>query len=65
MEAIKLMEEAIKAEQVAHDRYKEGAAIAEDPETRSMFEQLAKWEEGHKHMLQERLATVKMMKGTK
>ena len=64
MDAIKLIEEAINAEQVAHERYKGGAAIAEDAETRSMFEQLAKWEEGHKSMLQERLATLKMMKGT-
>ncbi len=65
MDPIELIEEAIKAEEVARERYKDGTAIAEDPETRSMFEQLAKWEEGHKQMLQERLATLKMMKGSK
>jgi rubrerythrin len=63
MDAIKLIEEAIKAEESAQERYKTGAAIADDPETRSMFEQLAKWEDGHKSMLKERLATLKMMKG--
>jgi rubrerythrin len=63
MDAIKLIEEAIEAEEAAEERYKTGAKIADDPETRSMFEQLAEWEDGHKSMLKERLATLKMMKG--
>lgn len=63
MDMIKLIEDAIKAEETAQEQYKKGAAMAEDPETRSMFEQLAMWEEGHRSMLKERLSTLKMMKG--
>lgn len=62
MDAIKLIEEAINAEEVAYERYKAGAAGADDAETRLMFEQLAKWELGHKALLQDRLAALKMMK---
>jgi len=63
MDAITLIETAIKLEHEAHLRYKKGAAEADDAETRTLFEQLAHWEEGHEDMLKERLATLKMMRG--
>lgn len=65
MDAVKLIENAISLEHEAHIRYKEGAAEADDAETRSLFEQLAQWEEGHEQLLKDRLATLKMMRGPK
>ncbi len=65
MDAIKLIEEAIALESEAHKRYKTGATDADDAETRSLFEQLASWEEGHEAILKDRLATLKMMKDSK
>lgn len=62
MDAIKLIESAIVAEQEAQRMYKEGAAVAEDAETRALFEQLANWEVGHETMLRDRLSTLKLMK---
>jgi rubrerythrin len=63
LDAIKLIEEAIASEQTAQERYKKGAVDADDPETRSLFEQLAGWEDSHQALLKERLATLKMMRG--
>ncbi|MBK5225137.1 MAG: rubrerythrin [Thermoleophilia bacterium] len=63
MDVIKLMEKAIENERQARDMYHEGAAAAEDPETRSIFEQLARWEEDHERILRERLATLRLIKG--
>ena len=65
MDAVGLIEQAIQLEHEAHMRYTKGAAEADDPETRTLFEQLAHWEEGHEAMLKERLATLKMMRGAK
>lgn len=65
MDATKLIETAIQLEHEAHQRYAKGAAEADDAETRTLFEQLAHWEEGHEDMLKERLATLKMMRGAK
>lgn len=62
MSLIELIEQAIADEQAAQERYKQGAAEATDAETRSFFEQLIRWEEGHERMLRDRLATLKMMK---
>jgi len=62
MDAVTLIEDAIKLEHQAHLRYTKGAAEADDANTRTLFEQLAHWEEGHEAMLKERLATVKMMR---
>ena len=62
MNAIELIESAILAEQEAQRMYKEGAAQAEDAETRALFEQLAHWEIGHETMLRDRLATLKLIK---
>ncbi|MHB8792734.1 MAG: ferritin family protein [Thermoleophilia bacterium] len=63
MDVIKLMEQAIENEQRARKMYREGADAAEDPETRSIFEQLARWEEDHERILRERLATLKLIRG--
>lgn len=63
MDVIKLMEEAIENERHAVDMYRQGAEAAEDPETRSIFEQLARWEEEHEKILRERLATLKLIRG--
>ncbi|MCL4474116.1 MAG: rubrerythrin [Actinobacteria bacterium] len=63
MDVIKLMEEAIEEERRAHEKYKHGAEEAADPETRSMFEQLARMEENHERMLRDRLSALKLIKG--
>lgn len=55
------LELAIKAEVKARDRYRELAKQADDPETRLMFEQIAREEESHHKMLSERLKAIKLM----
>lgn len=62
MDVIKLMEQAIENERQAQAIYREGAEVAEDPETRSLFEQLAHMELAHERLLSERLATLKLLK---
>jgi len=61
-ELIKKIESAIKDERQAQIDYKKAAEMAEDPETRAFFEQLAKDEEGHEKILKRRLAALKLMK---
>jgi rubrerythrin len=63
LDVIKLIEEAIEYERRAADQYRKGAEIAEDPETRTLFEQLIKWEEDHERILRDRLATLKLIRG--
>ena len=61
-ELIKKIEAAIEDERNAQVEYKKAAEIADDPETRAFFEQLAKDEEGHEKVLKRRLAALKLMK---
>jgi len=63
LDVIKLIEDAIEAEQEAVRTYKQGAELAEDPETRTFFEQLVGWEQEHERILKERLATLKLIRG--
>ena len=63
MDVIKLMEKAIETERQAQEMYREGAEAAEDLETRSIFEQLVRWEQDHERLLTERLATLKLIRG--
>ncbi len=63
MDVIKLMEEAIEDERRAQEKYRQGTEAAEDPETRSLFEQLAHMEVGHERLLRERLAALKLIRG--
>ncbi len=60
---IKLIEEAIENEKMAAEKYRRGAESAEDPETRSLFEQLVRWEQDHERILRERLAVLKLIRG--
>ncbi len=62
MDVIKIIEEAIEYEQISAKKYRQGAEAAEDPETRTLFEQLIRWEEDHERMLKERLATLKLLR---
>ena len=55
------LEIAIKAEANARQRYLDMAAMAEDPESRLLFEQLAREEESHEKRLAERLKAIKLM----
>jgi len=55
------LEMAIEAEEKARDRYRDLAKGADDPETRLLFEQLAREEEGHQRRLSDRLKAVKLM----
>jgi len=61
-ELIKTIEASIEDERQAQIDYKKAAEMAEDPETRAFFEQLAKDEEGHEKVLKRRLAALKLMK---
>lgn len=63
MDLIKLIEEAIENEKEAAQMYQKGAEAADDPETRTFFEQLVKWEQEHERILRDRLATLKMLRG--
>ncbi len=56
------LELAIKEELKARDRYRELAKQADDPETRLMFEQIAREEEGHYKKLADRLKAIKLMR---
>lgn len=62
MDLIKLIEKAIENEKAAAVMYGEGAASADDPETRAFFEQLVKWEQEHERILRDRLATLKLIR---
>lgn len=61
MSIIEAMEMAVKAELEAAARYKEMAEMAEDNETRLLFEQLALEEEAHYRKLSARLKALKLM----
>jgi rubrerythrin len=63
MDLISLIEEAIEDERNAAEKYRRGAELAEDPETRSFFEQLVSWEQGHERILKDRLAALKLIRG--
>ena len=60
---IKLIEQAIENEKDAAAMYRQGAEQAEDPETRTFFEQLVKWELDHERILLDKLATLKRIRG--
>jgi len=63
LDVIKLMEEAIEDERRAQEKYRQGVEAAEDPETRTLFEQLVQMEISHERLLRERLATLKLIRG--
>lgn len=64
MDIEKALLDAIEAERAAHERYLEGANNAPDADTRSLFQQLAQWEEQHERLLNDRLTAIRLMKGT-
>ncbi len=55
------LEMAIEAEIKAGERYRSLAQEAQDPESRLLFEQLAREEDNHYKRLSERLKAVKLM----
>lgn len=63
MDVIRLIEEAIEHEKTAAATYREGAEAAADPETRTMFEQLSRWEQDHERLLRDRLTALKLLRG--
>lgn len=65
MDIIEALEMAINAEKKAQDRYNEFVKLADDPETRALFEHLAAWEADHEQRLTDRLNTLKMMRNIK
>jgi rubrerythrin len=60
---IEALELAIEDERSAQEKYREMAAIAEDAETRLMFEQMAREEQMHYRRLVEKLKALKLMRG--
>lgn len=61
MSIIEAMKLAIEEEAKAARRYRELAEMAEDNETRLLFEQLALEEDAHYKKLSERLKALKLM----
>jgi rubrerythrin len=61
LNTIEALELAIEEELKARDRYRELSKQADDPETRLMFEQIAREEEGHYKKLIDRLKAIKLM----
>ena len=61
MTVIEAMKMAVEAEIKAAARYRELAELAEDNETRLLFEQLALEEDAHYKKLTERLKALKLM----
>ncbi len=61
MSVIEAMKLAINEEIKAASKYRELAEIAEDNETRLLFEQLALEEDAHYKKLSERLKALKLM----
>lgn len=61
MTVIEAMKMAVEAEIKAAARYRELAELAEDNETRLLFEQLALEEDAHYKKLSERLKALKLM----
>ena len=55
------LEMAIENEEQARDKYRELARRAEDPETRLLFEQLAREEEAHHKRLNDKLRAIKLL----
>ncbi|HWP95946.1 MAG TPA: ferritin family protein [Syntrophomonadaceae bacterium] len=55
------LEMAIEAEVKAKERYEDLAKQAEDPESRLLFEQLAREEANHHKKLSDRLKAIKLM----
>lgn len=62
MDVIALIEKAIQNEKEAAAMYREGADLATDPETRTMFEHLIKWERDHERLLEDRLETLRLLR---
>ncbi len=55
------LEMAIEAEKKAREKYRELAKQAEDPESRLLFEQLAKEEDTHHKKLTDMLKAIKLL----
>jgi len=60
---LEVIKKAIEAERGDQIKYRKMAAEAKDPESRAVFEQLAKDEEEHEKLLKDRLAAIKLMRG--
>jgi rubrerythrin len=56
-----VLEMAIESEEQARDKYRELTRQAEDPESRLLFEQLAREEEAHYKRLNDKLKAVKLL----
>ena len=58
---IEALEKALENEEKARQYYVNLAAEAQDPDTRALLEQLARWEAGHYQMLSDRITTLKVL----
>ncbi len=59
----KLIADAIKEEREAQINYQRAADEAQDPETKTFFEQLVKEEKSHEKRLKDRLMAIKLIQG--
>ncbi|MDH5476725.1 MAG: rubrerythrin [Nitrospinota bacterium] len=62
---LEVLEEAIRLEREAADRYRHGKELASLQEIKDMFEQLALDEEGHERILKLRYSEIKKRLGLK
>jgi rubrerythrin len=60
MDLIRILEEAMVGEKKDHEYYRKLAVEADDPESRAVFDTLARDEEKHYQALKERLMALKL-----
>lgn len=59
-----VLKDAITQEEAAYQRYVSGAEIAPDADTRTLFNQLAQWEQEHARLLRDRLTAIRLLKSS-
>jgi len=62
---LEVLEEAIRLEREAVERYRHGKELSSQEEVKQMFEKLAQDEEGHERILRERYGQIKKKLGLK
>ena len=64
-ELLAILEQAIEEERHSAGRYRRGAELSSDPESKKMFEKLVRDEEMHERVLKERYYEIKKRLGLK
>jgi len=64
-ELLAILEEAIEEERRSAGRYRRGAELSSEPDSKKMFERLVQDEEAHERVLKERYYEIKKRLGLK